>query len=179
MQRLRRYIGLHSHFPPWCTIISLLCRAFRSCMVSAARFSLVAQSEMAGVVADLKLEAAHGEASWREIMIENQTFRNVVVIGMVVQFAQIITGINALVSFSGIMFRQLGATGISAAVLPFVAFLAGNMVGSFLLVDRLGRRPILVLGMAAMAASLLVAGTGVGGTAAIVCVATSECSLDF
>ena len=60
-------------------------------------------------------------------------------------------GINALVSFSGTLFRQLGAVGIGAALFPFVAFLVGNGIGSFVLVDKVGRRPILVWGMAAMA----------------------------
>ena len=93
-----------------------------------------------------------------------------------VQFAQIITGINALVSFSGTMFRQLGVAGLAASLLPFLAFLLGNMVGSFLLVDRLGRRSILMWGMGAMALSLLTAGFAnlvwprSSGGVAIICV---------
>ena len=71
---------------------------------------------------------------WKEIFRENETFRNVVLVGCGVQFAQIITGINALVSFSGTMFRQLGVSGLNAAISPFFAFLAGNMIGSFIFV---------------------------------------------
>ena len=85
-----------------------------------------AQAELDGVLADIAAEQAAGQASWREILVENPTFRNVVLIGCGVQFAQIITGINALVSFSGTMFRQLGVSGLNAAVLPFVAFLIGS-----------------------------------------------------
>jgi MFS family permease len=85
-----------------------------------------AQAELDGVLADIAAEHAAGEASWREIFVTNPTFRNVVLIGCGVQFAQIITGINALVSFSGTMFRQLGVGGLNAAVLPFVAFLLGS-----------------------------------------------------
>lgn len=135
-----------------------------------------ARAELDGVVADLQGEAAAGEATWREILIENSAFRNVIVIGCMVQFAQIITGINAIVSFSSTMFAQLGVPGLSGALLPFVANLLANMLGSFVLVDRVGRRPILVVGMAGMALSLLVAGAvnaaGVpgGGSVAIACV---------
>ena len=66
------------------------------------------------------------------------------------------------------MFAQLGVEGLAAAVLPFVAFLLGNMFGAFFLVDRLGRRPILVWGMIGMATTLLSAGlaTAVMGDAA-------------
>eukprot|EP01052_Picozoa_sp_SAG31_P039399 SAG31_NODE_5458_length_2526_cov_1.195715_2_plen_555_part_00 len=119
---------------------------------------VVAQAELDGVIADIELEKAAGEATWKEILRDNGTFRNVVLLGCVVQFAQIITGINALVSFSGTMFRQLGVSGLNAAISPFVAFLAGNMIGSFVFVDKTGRRPILMWGMVGMAASLLAAG---------------------
>lgn len=51
-----------------------------------------AQAELDGVMADIQAEQAAGQASWREICVENPTFRNVVLIGCGVQFAQIITG---------------------------------------------------------------------------------------
>ena len=130
----------------------------RKVLVQLRGDDATAQAELDGIMADLQRESAVGEATWREIFCENPTFRNVVIIGCGVQFAQIITGINALVSFSGTLFTQLGVAGITAALLPFVAFLLGNMLGSFLLVDRLGRRPLLIWGMAGMAAALLVAG---------------------
>ena len=72
-----------------------------------------------------------------------------------VQLVQILTGINAIVSFSGTMFAQLGTSGITSAVLPFVANLAANMIGAFGLVDRLGRRPVLICGMTGKALTLL------------------------
>jgi MFS family permease len=97
-----------------------------------------AQAELDGVLADIAAEQAAGQASWREILVVNPTFRNVVLIGCGVQFAQIITGINALVSFSGTMFRQLGVSGLNAAVLPFVAFLIGSEFTSFILLRTVG-----------------------------------------
>ena len=128
------------------------------------------QEECDLIVDELRRESAAGEATWREALVDNASFRNVVLVGCGVQLGQIITGINAIVSFSGTMFRGMGVTGLSAAILPFVAFLAGNMIGSFALVDRVGRRPILVLGMAGMAASLLTAGLSRGGGVAVACV---------
>lgn len=67
---------------------------------------------------------------------------------------------------------------MAAAILPSVAFLGGNTLGAFVLVDRYGRRPLLVGGMAGMAMALLMAGlvtmrSGGGGGAggvAISCV---------
>ena len=61
--------------------------------------------------------------------------------------------------------------------MPFVALLLGNTVGAFALIDRLGRRPVLIGGMGVMCASLLIAGaatladprTGGLSVASIVC----------
>lgn len=136
----------------------------------------VAGAEMDCIAADLQGEAAAGEATWREIFVENSAFRNVVVIGCMVQLAQILTGINAIVSFSGTMFAQLGVSGLTGALLPFVANLLANMLGSFIIVDRFGRRPVLISGMSGMALTLLVAGAmnvanaPGGGGVAIACV---------
>ncbi|CAE7803292.1 HXT5, partial [Symbiodinium necroappetens] len=68
------------------------------------------------------------------------------------------TGINAIVSFSGTLFNALGLHGIAFSILPFVAFTAGNALGSFLLVDRAGRRPLLLWGMVSMCVTMLVGG---------------------
>ena len=147
----------------------------RRVMVRLRGDDAAAQAELDGIVADLRGEAAAGQASWAEIARVG-AYRNVVVVGCLVQFAQIITGINALVSFSGSMFAQIGVPGIAGALLPFVANLVANMVGSFLLVDWLGRRPMLIFGMAGMALSLLVAGIAIStgmphaGGVAIACV---------
>jgi len=78
--------------------------------------------------------------------------------GCLVQFFQIITGINAMVSFGGTLFKTLGVTGLLAALAPSICFFVGNAIGGFGLVDRLGRRSLLVWGMAGMAVTMLVGG---------------------
>ena len=130
----------------------------RAVMRSLRTDEAAAAAEVEAVIAELAAEAHAGEATWREILWTCPAHRNAVLIGCGVQFAQIITGINALVSFSGGMFAQLGVEGVASALLPFVAFFAGNMLGAVVLIDRIGRRPVLIVGMAAMATSLVVAG---------------------
>lgn len=73
-------------------------------------------------------------------MISNPHFRNVVTLGCLVQFFQIMTGINAMVSFGGTLFETLGVAGLGSALVPSLAFFSGNAIGSFGLVDRAGRR---------------------------------------
>jgi len=106
---------------------------------------------------ELQAEEKAGEASWGEVC-SNPFFRNVVIIGCLTQTFQIITGINAIVSFGGTLFDSLGLTGIIAKVAPFCLMLLGNMIGAFGLVDKTGRRPLLVYGMTSMAIALLAGG---------------------
>merc|ERR1712019_6103 len=85
-------------------------------------------------------------------------FRNVVLIGCLVQFFQIMTGINAIVSFGGTIMNDLGITGWFSEVGGSVTFLIGSLIGTFTLVDVAGRRPLLIAGMCVMALSLIVGG---------------------
>jgi len=116
-----------------------------------------ADQELAMVRAELEEEKQAGSASWKEIFV-NPFFRNVVVLGCFVQFFQIITGINAMVSFGGTLFEEVGVTGLLPALTPPLSFLIGNTIGGFGLVDRLGRRTLLIWGMAGMALSMLSGG---------------------
>uniref|UniRef100_A0A7S2NNI1 Hexose transporter 1 n=1 Tax=Zooxanthella nutricula TaxID=1333877 RepID=A0A7S2NNI1_9DINO len=125
-------------------------------MGSAAR-------ELALVRAELEEERRVGSATWSEVLL-NPYFRNVVLLGCLFQFFQIITGINAIVSFGGTLFEALGIHGLTSALLPSVAFVIGNSIGSFVLVDRVGRRSLLIFGMLGMAVSMLLGGSVVLAT---------------
>merc|ERR1711972_963502 len=117
----------------------------------------VAKQELAMVQAEIEEERRVGSATWGEVFT-NSYFRNTVILGCFVQFFQIMTGINAMVSFGGTLFASLGVTGLTSALTPSLAFLAGNTIGGFGLVDRVGRRALLIWGMVGMAATMLVGG---------------------
>merc|ERR1712190_12523 len=116
-----------------------------------------AEHELTLVKQELEEEKEAGSASWLEVFT-NPYFRNVVLLGCFVQFFQIITGINAMVSFGGTLFKSLGVRGLVSAVTPNVAFLVGNTIGGFILVDRLGRRSLLIWGMLGMGLTLITGG---------------------
>eukprot|EP00449_Zooxanthella_nutricula_P030458 CAMPEP_0198495636 /NCGR_PEP_ID=MMETSP1462-20131121/5324_1 /TAXON_ID=1333877 /ORGANISM="Brandtodinium nutriculum, Strain RCC3387" /LENGTH=536 /DNA_ID=CAMNT_0044224427 /DNA_START=66 /DNA_END=1673 /DNA_ORIENTATION=+ len=122
-----------------------------------------ASRELAMVRAELAEERRVGSATWGELC-SNPYFRNVVLLGCLFQFFQIITGINAIVSFGGTLFAALGIHGLTSALLPSVAFVVGNAIGSFGLVDRVGRRSLLICGMVGMAVTMLVGGSVVLAT---------------
>jgi MFS transporter, SP family, galactose:H+ symporter len=90
----------------------------------------------------------------------------VIVLGFLIQ----ITGINAFVYYSPEIFKDMGFTGYFARLaVPALVQVAGlAAVGvSVLLVDRLGRRPILLFGIAMMIAAdialMVVFSRGLGG----------------
>lgn len=118
---------------------------------------LAAQRELQLVQLEIDEEKHAGSASWGELF-GNSNYRNVVILGCLTQFFQIITGINAMVSYGGTLFTSLGVHGIVSSLIPTLAFLLGNTIGSFFLVDRFGRRSLLVLGMLAMGLTLLAGG---------------------
>jgi len=116
-----------------------------------------ARRELLAVRAELEQERQAGSATWGELFT-NPHFRNVVILGCFVQFFQIITGINAMVSYGGTLFESLGVTGLLSALVPALFFFVGNAIGGFGLADRLGRRSLLIWGMAGMALTMLVGG---------------------
>lgn len=116
-----------------------------------------AQAELKMVQVEIEEEMAAGKASWSEIFT-NSHFRNVVLIGCVLQFFQIMTGINAMVSYFGTLAAHLGMKSFISLLSPNLAFTLGNAIGSFYLADRVGRRPLLIWGMLGMAVSMLAAG---------------------
>lgn len=78
----------------------------------------------------------------------------VIVLGFLVQA----TGINAVVSYSPRIFEALGFTGdfallMSSALIQVLALIA--VFGSLVLVDRIGRRPVLLAGIGIMCAANL------------------------
>ncbi|WP_448418921.1 sugar porter family MFS transporter [Mycolicibacter minnesotensis] len=125
-----------------------------------------AQRELAEIGASLREERRAGVGVLRE-MLRRPYLRAtlfVVTLGFFIQ----ITGINAIVYYSPRLFAVMGFEGdFALLVLPAlvqVAALAAMLV-SLTLIDRVGRRPILLSGIAAMVAAnaLLVAAFAVGG----------------
>lgn len=55
--------------------------------------------------------------------------------------------------------RRTRDRGIGPSLIPFVSFTIGNAVGSFMLVDRVGRRVLLLFGMITMCLTMLVGGS--------------------
>jgi SP family arabinose:H+ symporter-like MFS transporter len=111
--------------------------------------------------------AARRRGSWRALLGERMRFVLVFAAGLA--FFQQITGINAVLYYLPTIFAQAGgglASAFRQAAVVGVVNLAMTLV-AMRWIDRLGRKPLLILGTSGMAAALLTIGwafrTGGGG----------------
>ena len=104
--------------------------------------------------------------------------RRALVVGIGLALLQQITGVNTVIYYAPMIFKMAGVAGTSASILATVGLGCVNVLFtlfSIFLVDRLGRRPLLlislagmVLGLAVLALSLRHAKGGVAGAGPIV-----------
>jgi SP family arabinose:H+ symporter-like MFS transporter len=125
-----------------------------------------AAAELTEMRAAITQPSGTRDASLRELWVPQ--LRRVLIIGLVVAVLQQITGINSVLAYATVIFGQVAARGSAADA----AFLQTVLVGlvnlaftvlALLLIDRVGRRPLLLLGTAGMAVSLLLAAHGFRG----------------
>lgn len=92
------------------------------------------------------------------------TMRRVLILGILVAVLQQITGINAVFFYAPSIFQQSGV-GTDAAFMQGIFVGLINLVFTVIaigLIDRLGRRPLLIAGLAGIAASMLLLAYGFG-----------------
>jgi SP family galactose:H+ symporter-like MFS transporter len=112
--------------------------------------------EVAGIEAQLE-SPQHG---W-QLFRHNRNFRHSVGLGIALQVMQQLTGINVIMYYAPRIFASVGF-GTSAQMWTTAIVGLTNLLATFIaigLVDRLGRKPILYVGFAVMAASLGAVGT--------------------
>ena len=94
----------------------------------------------------------------------NKSLRFVLVIGLVIGVLQQITGINAVYFYATSIFKQTGI-GTDASFSSGVLLSTISVIFTFVaiyLIDRMGRRPLLLIGTAGISLSLLLCSYGFG-----------------
>lgn len=119
--------------------------------------------EFEEIRASVKTEQA-AQASWAQLFRGGLATRRVI-LGMMLQTAQQLSGINVLAYYLPVVLNR--SVGLPELTARFVA--AANAVSfwltttsSIFFVDRIGRRPLLMLGAAVMAVAFFGVGAGVG-----------------
>jgi MFS family permease len=121
-----------------------------------------AEVALAEVSSTLATEAGQRAARFGELF--QPALQRVLVIGLAVAILQQITGINAVFFYAPMIFEQSGI-GTDASFMQAVLVGLVNLVFTvlaILLIDRLGRRPLLGFGLAGIAACMLLLAWGFG-----------------
>ena len=118
--------------------------------------------DLADVRASLDAAAAERAASFRELF--QPAMKSVLTIGIAIAILQQITGINAVFFYAPMIFEQSGI-GTDASFMQAVLVGVVNLVftiAAIACIDKLGRRPLLVLGLTGIAISMLALSYGFG-----------------
>ena len=121
-----------------------------------------AEGDLREVKASIEAEARLGKASWRALL--HPSLRLVLTIGLTVGILQQITGINSVFFYAPMIFEQSGI-GTDASFMQAVLVGLVNLVFTIVamvLIDRLGRRPLLGFGLSGIAVSMLLLAWGFG-----------------
>lgn len=122
--------------------------------------SEIAEVEIAEIENNIQSKEKTSKVSILELL--KPSLRFIIIVGLTIGVLQQITGINAVYFYATSIFKQTGigtdAAFSSGVLLSFTSVLF--TIVSIVLIDRMGRRPLLLIGMAGIAISLLLCAYG-------------------
>lgn len=105
----------------------------------------------------------HGEGVWLELLRPTAPVRRMLIIVLGIQFFQQASGIDATVYYSPVVFKEAGIhgqEGLLAATIAVGFAKTGFILVATFLIDRVGRRPLLLISALGMTASLIALALG-------------------
>ncbi|MBM4419857.1 MAG: sugar porter family MFS transporter [Chloroflexi bacterium] len=125
-------------------------------VLSQIRAGADVESEIEEIRVDLERS---GRGTWGELL--SPTLRPALTVGIGLAVFQQVTGINAVIYYAPQIFQAAGLSSDAVALAATMGIGVINVAATFIaigLVDRLGRRPLLAVGVLGMALSLAVLG---------------------
>ena len=110
-------------------------------------------------ISEIQHSVAQQKGNWSELL--SPLLRPAMIVGVGLAIAQQITGINTVIYYAPTIFKFAGFSSSSVAILASVGVGIINVVFTVVamqLIDRVGRRPLLLVSLAGMALSLIVLG---------------------
>ncbi|HUZ18260.1 MAG TPA: sugar porter family MFS transporter [Spirochaetia bacterium] len=114
---------------------------------------------VAGELSDIQQSVAQQKGHWSELV--SRHLRPAMTLGIGLAIAQQVTGINTVIYYGPTIFKLAGFASSSVAILASVGVGVVNVamtVVAMQLLDRVGRRPLLLVSLAGMTLSLFVLG---------------------
>lgn len=118
-----------------------------------------AEEEMANIVKSIESDQKKQRVPWKELF--KPALRLVLTIGIVIAILQQITGINSVFFYAPMIFEQTGI-GQDASFIQAIIIGLTNLVFTvvaILFVDRIGRKPLLIFGIAGIFISMFLLGS--------------------
>ena len=115
------------------------------------------QEQVESELKEIRSSVSQQKGNWSELF--GKLLRPAMLVGVGLAIAQQITGINTVIYYAPTIFKFAGLSSASAAILASVGVGVINVVLTVVamqLIDRVGRRPLLLISLAGMAASLFV-----------------------
>ncbi len=106
-------------------------------------------------IADIRLSLRAQEATWREMLLPN--VRSALFIGIALAVLQQVTGINTVIYYGPHIFQMAGYAAARTAILATTVVALVNVCATVIaiaFIDRVGRKPLLYVGVTGMAIGL-------------------------